>query len=127
MRHRCLHTYTPNYANYGGRGITICARWDDFVAFLEDMGPRPSPWHTLERLDSNGNYEPSNCRWATQAEQMRNTSRNVWVVLRGERMVFKDACSKLGIHRSQFVARRRKCDDTPQQCIDFYAGGGYRK
>lgn len=60
-----------SYAHYGGRGITICDEWNDFLVFLADMGKRPDG-KTLDRIDPNGNYEPSNCKWSTQSEQMAN-------------------------------------------------------
>ncbi len=73
MKRRCYKEIDKNYKNYGGRGITVCERWrHSFEAFLEDMGPRPAK-HSIERVDVNGNYEPSNCRWATHKEQMHNT------------------------------------------------------
>lgn len=72
MRERCRQPKNQDYRYYGGRGISICKRWDDFALFLEDMGPRPSPTHSIDRIDTNGNYEPSNCRWATPTEQRRN-------------------------------------------------------
>ena len=72
MKDRCLNTKRRYYHRYGGRGITICDRWlHSFSAFLEDMGPRPTGL-TLERINNDGNYEPSNCRWATQHEQTLN-------------------------------------------------------
>lgn len=77
MRQRCLNPKNPNYKYYGGRGITICSRWNNFANFSADMGRRPSPKHSMERIDNNKNYEKSNCRWATSTEQCgnRRTSR----------------------------------------------------
>ena len=73
MIQRCEDPRQPGYKHWGGRGITICDRWrNDFEAFLADMGHRPSAKHSLDRINNDGNYEPSNCRWATRHEQARN-------------------------------------------------------
>lgn len=80
MRARCHNPRNPRFADYGGRGITVCDRWrGSFSAFLADMGPKPSPAHTLERIRNNEGYGPGNCRWATQAEQAinRRTTRMI--------------------------------------------------
>ena len=72
MRQRCSNPNIKHYSNYGGRGISICGRWDSFAAFREDMGPRPSKKHSIDRINVDGNYEPGNCRWATPKEQRKN-------------------------------------------------------
>lgn len=72
LKQRCSNPNDHSYLNYGKRGITYCARWELFENFLEDMGERPDPSYTLERLDNNGNYEPSNCRWESKTRQSRN-------------------------------------------------------
>ena len=73
MKRRCYRPSAPSYENYGARGIKVCARWQEsFDAFLADVGQRPSPLHTLDREDTNGDYEPGNVRWVTRAEQALN-------------------------------------------------------
>lgn len=88
---RCHNEKGARYADYGGRGITVCQRWrDSYEAFLDDMGPRPSPKHEIERKNNDGNYEPDNCIWATRHVQARNKRSSRFLEHNGERMVIVD-------------------------------------
>ena len=87
---RCFFIKAINYDRYGGRGITMCKRWrSSFVAFLKDMGPCPSGC-SLDRIDVDGDYKPSNCRWAPQRIQARNRRNNHYIQHGGERLVLSD-------------------------------------
>ena len=72
MHYRCKNPNSKDFPNYGGRGIQVCERWADLMVFASDMGAKPSPAHTLERVNNNGNYEPGNCVWATRSAQNFN-------------------------------------------------------
>jgi len=97
LRDRCNNPRNPKYARYGGRGITVCGRWNDFATFLADMGPKPSTGHSIDRIDNDGPYSPENCRWASRDEQRNNKSASVRVVVNGERLTRKEAMARLGI------------------------------
>ena len=97
MRARCKYPSQPHFIHYGGRGIKVCARWEVFENFFEDMGPRPSPKHSLERENNDGDYEPGNVSWSTRVKQHRNTRRNIYVEIDGNKMILKDAAAKCGI------------------------------
>jgi hypothetical protein len=98
MRRRCKNKNQVNYARYGGRGVTVCKGWDEsFEAFLADVGPRPSPQHSLERKKNELGYQPGNVCWATDGEQNRNMRTNVWVEMNGRRQILKDWARELGV------------------------------
>ena len=85
LKARCLNPRRKEFHRYGGRGITVCARWlNSFDNFFKDVGLRPSPVHQIERIDNNGNYEPPNCKWATRKEQSNNTRRTHMLTFRGK-------------------------------------------
>lgn len=97
MIQRCTNPAVPNYPSYGGRGITVCVQWrENFTAFLADMGRRPAPGYSLDRIDNNGNYEPSNCRWATAKQQARNKRTSHVLTVNGESLTLAAWTERLG-------------------------------
>ncbi len=116
---RCYNINDPKYPIYGGRGIRMYEGWvnspDDFLQY---MGKRP-PKHTLDRIDTNGNYEPSNCRWALPRQQARNTRVNVWITHNGKTMVEADWAKEFGLDKRLFNAKWKREMDI--QSIEKYA------
>lgn len=115
MINRCTNKRYVKFHLYGGRGIKVCDRWlfgengkSGFECFLEDMGLRPPDKHTLDRIDSNGNYEPSNCRWATWTEQQNNRSNNVRVEWQGRTQTVAQWEHELGFRTNTLSQRLRK-------------------
>jgi hypothetical protein len=108
MRTRCLDPKHTAYALYGGRGIKVCGRWrDDYDAFFADMGERP-PGLTLERVDGNGHYEPSNCVWATPKQQSNNRRDNRHITFEGVTMTLAEWGSHFGLGRNILGGRLRR-------------------
>jgi hypothetical protein len=106
MIRRCTNPDSTGYARYGGRGITVCDRWrESFANFLADMGPKPTPRHTIDRINNDGNYEPGNCRWATGKEQCRNTRRNRYIEHDGRRMTQVEWCEETGMIKATLCCR----------------------
>jgi hypothetical protein len=109
MKSRCYLKTVKEYEYYGARGISVCARWrDSFEAFMEDMGERPSPDHSLDRIDNDGDYTPENCRWASRVEQMRNRRGVTLVEWNGEQERLADLCEQFGIKTGTAKYRIKK-------------------
>ena len=113
MRNRCLNENQDRFKDYGERGITICDRWlngdgerTGLECFIEDMGPKPSPSHSLDRIENDLGYSPENCRWATTKEQARNTRWNRIVTICGEEMPLCEAVEKYSSVKYQTVVVR---------------------
>ena len=109
MNARCLIPGASGYKNYGGRGIRVCERWrNDFWAFVEDMGLKPTPTHSIDRIDNDGNYDPENCRWATAKEQARNKRNPRYVEIDGEMIHVAEISEKTGISERTLYYRAQK-------------------
>jgi hypothetical protein len=106
IKQRCTNPDNPRYADYGGRGITMCERWLAFAAFYEDVGDRPGNL-TLDRIDNNGNYEPNNVRWVSRADNNRNSRRCVMVEINGVEKPINVWCREFGVPYTTFKQRRR--------------------
>ena len=122
MNDRCFNEDCPSYEDYGQRGITVCERWsrnnlNGFENFITDMGDRPS-YLSLDRINCNGNYELSNCRWATQEQQKENRRNTVWVIIKGERMCLSRACRELKLSLSTINKRISTSGMSPQEAVD---------
>lgn len=107
MKNRCTNANYIEFELYGGRGIKCCESWMAFDVFLMDMGERP-PGKTLDRIDHNGSYEPSNCRWATPKDQARNTRKNVLVTIGEETKTVAEWCENPAAAMDKTVYRRIK-------------------
>lgn len=106
MKARCNNPKFKLYPRYGGRGIQVCVEWQsNFESFYRDMGKRPSPKHSLDRIDNNKGYSKDNCRWATIGEQALNTSRNVYIEKDGIKLSITQWSLKLG-GTSNLIANR---------------------
>ena len=108
MIKRCRNPKASRYSWYGGRGIKVCERWNSFENFLADMGERPSTRHSLDRIDSNGNYEPNNTRWVVQIVQANNRSNNHKIQAAGKTQTIAQWAKELGIPQTTISARLRR-------------------
>jgi hypothetical protein len=108
IKKRCYDPKHKSYSRYGGRGIKVCTRWfNSYDYFLLDMGRAPSPKHSIDRKDNNGNYEPSNCKWATSIEQANNRRNNLRLTYKGETRNLRQWCDILNLNYSTTFSRLR--------------------
>ena len=108
MLNRCENRNNRAYERYGARGIGVCERWRSFRNFFQDMGERPSTDHSIDRIDNNGNYEPTNCRWATRLEQGRNKRNSRLVELDGITKPLPEWAEEYGLDVELVRARLRR-------------------
>jgi hypothetical protein len=109
MKRRCYYVKFDKYDRYGGRGIVVCDRWvNSFEAFYADMGPKPSPRHSLDRIDNDGPYSPNNCRWATPHEQATNTCRTRYIEYNGVRKRVAEWAEDVGVTYNYMLQRLKR-------------------
>ncbi|MHB8727609.1 MAG: hypothetical protein ACYC9K_01070 [Sulfuricaulis sp.] len=111
MIQRCTNPRSAAYADYGGRGISVCERWMKFEAFLVDMGARPTN-HTLDRRDNNKGYLPENCWWRTAQQQGRNRRSNLLIEFQGTKLTLAEWAERTGLRRDTISYRLRSGWDT---------------
>lgn len=117
IKARCFDPDNKSFHQYGGRGITMCREWaESFPAFFAAVGPRPSPRHSIERIDNSRGYEPGNCRWATPKEQARNRRTNRAVTLNGVTRTIAEWAEVTGIPATRIWARLR-AGHTPERVL----------
>ena len=115
MKRRCLNPNVLEYKYYGAKGIMVCPQWvGSFEQFLQDMGPRPTEDHSIDRIDNNGPYSPSNCRWATPKEQARNKSNSHKITVNGETKTIAEWAETIGISQDVISDRLRRGDSGPR-------------
>jgi len=106
---RCTNPNNKDYPRYGGRGISVCDRWlNSYENFLADMGRKPTPQHSIDRKDNDGNYDPSNCRWATLEEQGNNKRNNTFLTFEGMTLTIAEWARKINIPQNTLHARLRR-------------------
>lgn len=105
MVRRCADPRNNRYANYGGRGIKVCDRWSDFLTFLADMGPKPVPSFTIDRVDNDKDYCPENCRWSDSLTQARNKTNSVVLECDGDRRTMAEWAEVSGLNIQTLWAR----------------------
>jgi hypothetical protein len=121
MRQRCNNPKDKKYSIYGGRGIKVCEHWEEsFENFFEDMGEAPSKEHSIDRIDVNGDYEPSNCRWATKKEQANNVRNNIKIHLFGVTKTLAQWCDELNLSYQTVWARIKIRNYTYEKALGLW-------
>lgn len=127
MRNRCTNRKCKEFKYYGGRGVQVCERWmNSFEAFYEDMGPRPSRKHSIDRINNHGDYEPGNCRWVVQRTQMRNTSQNHVIEHDGRSVCLEEWSELTGLPASAIRKRLKRGWPVKDALETPLLGKGYR-
>lgn len=116
MKQRCLQEGHKHYGNYGGRGVKICPEWMSYSGFLKDLGERPLNT-SLDRIDSNGDYCPENCRWATRTEQNRNNSQNRIITIKDKSLCLSEWCELLNLNYSKTYMRLFRLNWNPYDAL----------
>lgn len=121
MKSRCYNENNENYHHYGGRGVFICEEWlNDYFAFKTwSLNNGYKNNLTIDRIDVNGNYEPSNCRWATQKVQCNNKRNNKYITYKGRTQTLSEWCDELGLEYFRTKARFNTCNMTPEQAFEL--------
>jgi len=117
MLTRCLNEDDPHYVYYGKRGITVCDSWRTFENFYADMGDRPTPTHSIDRINNDGNYEPSNCRWATKREQANNRRVTKIITFKGQSKSVSDWAREVNLEPSTLMTRLGKYGWTIEKAL----------
>lgn len=127
MKNRCYNKNSPDYPTWGGRGIRVCDRWMDYEKFLEDMESTHKKGLTLDRIDNNGNYEKSNCRWVDRAVQNRNRRDNIVIEYAGKSMPLTTWSYEVGLKsstlRQRYYVYGWRGDKLFQPLVTTYMGG----
>jgi len=117
MNKRCRNPADKDYLRWGGRGIRVCERWrNSFENFLADMGKKPSAKHSLDRINNDGDYEPGNCRWATNREQSRNRSNNRYITAFGETLLVVEWAERSNVKLGT-IYRRLQYGWSPERAV----------
>lgn len=123
MHQRCSNPKAPHYDRYGGRGIDVCERWNSYVNFEADMGQSPGKGYSIDRIDNDGNYEPGNCKWSTQKEQLKNTSHCKLYNLNGKWFNKRELGEILGINHHSVERRMVRNKETIgvaiEHCLNY--------